>query len=488
VVGDPLDEASGRGGGGAARAALLLALAAALAGCGGAPRPNVLLVSIDTLRADAVGAYGSPFPTPVLDALAASGALFENAIAPAPATAPSHATLLTGIDVPRHGVGQNGTPLPAELRTLPAAFGAAGYATGGFVSSFVLDPRFGWSRGFETYDATFPRRGQTFRQRVGFATRHEFDGYDRRAPHTTGPALAWLASAAEPFFLFVHYFDPHAPYDAPEELLRQVPPGEARRLAQLWLPEAHRELPRLTLDDLTRVLRHYHAEVLGVDRAVGALLAALDERGLEGRTLVVVTADHGEGLGEHGSLDHAHQLYEAQVRVPLILRWPGQLAAGLRLATPVGLVDVAPTLAELAGVELGDVDGRSLAGALRAGVEPEPRPLLGRRRRYERPIGGHRGQKFFVREARWKYIRASDDPDELYDLREDPGERRNLYAADSREAARLGAILERHLAAHPEPAAPPLGDEERRGLEALGYAEPESSAPGPAPAGSAVPE
>ena len=455
----------------------LLACVATLVACGEKPPPNVLLVSVDTLRADAVGAYGSRVATPVLDALAADGVLFENAIAPAPETGPSHATLFTGVDVPRHGVSQNGAALAAEQGTLAAAFRAAGYATAGFVSSFVLDPRFGWSRGFEVYDATFPKHGETIRQRVAFARFHELEGYDRRAPATTAPARAWLKEAVEPFFLFVHYFDPHAPYGGPEELVSEVPLGFAQRRARRWLPAAQRELPRLTLGDLTQAIRHYHAEVLLVDRAVGELLAALETRGVRQRTLVVVTADHGEGLGQHGSLDHAHQLYDAQVRVPLLFQWPGELEAGFRVATPVGLADVAPTLAELAGVELGRVDGRSLAAALRTGADPASRPLLGRRRRYLRPIAGHRGQKFFVREARWKYIRASDDPDELYDLLEDPGELRNLYPARRDEALRLGGILDEHLAANPDPARPELDPQVRRALEALGYAEPGSAVP-----------
>jgi arylsulfatase A-like enzyme len=457
-------------------AAGLLACAAVLVGCGERPRPNVLLVSVDTLRADAVGAYGSPVPTPALDALAADGVLFENAIAPAPETGPSHATLLTGIDVPRHGVGENGAPLPARVRTLADAFRSAGYPTGAFVSSFVLDPRFGWSRGFDAYDARFPKRGETIRQRVAFARQHELDGYDRRAPTTTATALAWLAAAPEPFFLFVHYFDPHAPYDGPAELASRVPTAHVQALARRWLPAARRELAELTLAELSRVIRHYHAEVLLVDQAVGELIEALETRGSRERTLIVLTADHGEGLGQHGSLDHAHQLYEAQVRVPLLFHWAGELPRGRRIETPVGLVDVAPTLAELAGVELGSVDGRSLAAALRAGNEPAPRPLVGRRRRYPKPIAGHRGQKFFVRDARWKYIRASHDPDELYDLTQDPGELRNLHPARPGEVARLGSILDEHLAASPEPARPGLEEEARRGLEALGYAEPESAA------------
>lgn len=467
------------------RAWLLLAWLPVLAGCGAPAPPNVVLVSVDTLRADAIGAYGARIPTPALDGLAAGGVLFESALAPAPETGPSHASLLTGLEIGRHGVLRNGVPLGAAVPTLAGAFAAGGYATGGFVSSFVLDPRFGWDRGFQRYDAEFPKRGESMHQRVDFARQHRFEGYDRAAPVTTARALAWLETAPEPFFLFLHYFDPHAPYGGAPELTSRVPEAWVQRRARSWLPLLRHEIPGLTLDELALMIRHYHAEVMLVDAAVGRVLDALEARGLRDRTLVVVTADHGEGLGQHGSLGHAHRLYEEEVRVPLILSWPAALPQGLRIAAPVGLIDVAPTLAELASLPFAGADGRSLAAALRSGEEPAPRPLWGRRRLDAGAGAGDREQRFFVRDGRWKYIRATGDPDELYDLAEDPREHRNLRSLQPEQVERLGAILDARRAAAPEAGdASPLPAEVRRGLEALGYID-EAEAPADAAAGPA---
>jgi arylsulfatase A-like enzyme len=443
------------------------------AGCGPPPPPNVVLVSVDTLRADALGAYGGPVATPAFDGLARDGVLFAQAIAPAPQTAPSHATLFTGQEVLHHGSVRNGVPLDEAAETLAEILRGAGYATAAFVSCFVLDDRFGWAQGFDVYESKFPKRGETMRHRGGLWEKFDFEGFDRRAGQTNARALPWLASARSPFFLFVHYFDPHAPYTGPPAFMAKVPRAFARREAADRIDGLQVAMPSISRDQLEHILRSYQAEVLLVDRALGALLAALDARGLRNRTLVVVAADHGEGLGQHGTLDHAPNLYEEQVRVPLLLRWPGEITAGQRIGEPVGLVDVAPTIAELAGVTFTEEpDGRSLTAALKAGAVRDSRPIIGRRLRYERSYQGHRGTKFFVRSDRWKYIRATEDPDELYDLVADPKERRDLHDENPDAAAHLGAILDAALERHPDRVVPVAPTEEvRRGLEALGYLE-----------------
>ena len=443
------------------------------AGCGPPPPPNVVLVSVDTLRADALGVYGGPVATPAFDGLARDGVVFDRAIAPASQTTPSHATLFTGLEVLHHGSLRNGVPLDEAAETLTEILRGAGYATAAFVSSFVLDDRFGWAQGFDIYESKLPKRGETMRHRGGLWEKFEFEGFDRRAGETNARALPWLASAPEPFFLFVHYFDPHAPYAGAPKLVAQVPGAFARRGAADRIDGLQAVMPDIDREQLAHVLRNYQAEVLAVDRALGALLAALDARGLRGRTLVVVAADHGEGLGQHGTLDHAPNVYEEQVRVPLLLRWPGTLEAGRRIGEPVGLVDVAPTVAELAGVQFtSEPDGRPLTAALEAGAVRDPRPIIGRRQRYERSYQGHRGPKFFVRSDRWKYIRATEDPDELYDLVADPNELRDLHDANPDAAARLGGILDAALARHPDRVITVEPSEEvRRGLEALGYGE-----------------
>jgi arylsulfatase A-like enzyme len=441
-----------------------------LFGCDAPRAPNVVLISVDTLRADALGAYGGPLATPAFDALAREGVLFERALAPSSATAPSHATLFSGRDVLRHGVITNGQDLPDAFGSIATAFRSRGYATAAFVSSFVLHHRFGWGVGFDHYDSEFSENRATVKREMpgfeDFLPGVEVEGgFDRRGEDTTRAAKDWLATAAEPFFLFVHYFDPHNPY---------APPWPYASLtADFPVDLAGRGMPGLSPARVERLIRMYHAEVLYLDAVIGELVAALDADGRGARTLVAVTADHGEGLGQHGWLLHGLHLYGEQVRVPLLLRWPGQLPAGVRLSTPIGLVDVAPTLADLSGVELaGSVDGRSLARAVRSGREPEPRPLFGYRRELDRLPGPARGEKFSVSDARFRYIRSASAGEELYDLEADPGETRNLVAHEAADLDRMRAHLDRQLAAFPvRPVLPKLSEETRRGLEALGYVE-----------------
>jgi len=449
----------------AAAKRLGLSLVLAALACGPEPPPNVVLISIDTLRADALGAYGG-VPTQTLDRLAREGVLFEAAFAPTPATAPSHATLFTGQDPLRHGLLRNGEPLPDSATTLAEAFRSAGYHTAAFVSSYVLDARFGWSQGFEHYDAELPAESATLKAPPypgAFWAGQHFAGFDRRATATTKAARTWLESAPEPFFLFVHYFDPHAPYVPPEPYVE--------RIAGRRFPLEGRAVAGMAPQQLEQLIRRYHGEVLYTDDSLGALLDGITERRSRRSTLTVVVADHGEGLGQHGWLEHALYLYDEQIHVPLILHWPGHLPAGRRVRTQVGLVDVAPTLAELVGLPpLASIDGRSLAAAARGGAEPDPRPLFGQRYLVSEATGWDHGVKSSVRTPRWKYIRAPEASDELYDLAADAGERRNLLAEQPEVAAGLRRLLETHVAMLPGAApAPPISEETRRALRALGY-------------------
>ena len=444
---------------------LFVALALAALGCGPDRPPNVVLVSVDTLRADALGTYGGPLPTPAFDRLASQGVLFEHAYAPAPATAASHATMLTGTEPQRHGVLRNGEALGKDVVPLAELFQSHGYATAGFASSFVLDPRFGWSRGFGHYDDELSESGATMGKAKpypgAFWSAERFGGFDRRATATTDAARRWLETAPEPFFLFVHYFDPHGPY---------VPPAVfADRAASMPVSLDGRELPGVAPAQLEQLIRRYHGEVLYVDDALGALLDAATRHGTR-PTVIAVTADHGEGLGQHHWLEHAVHLYEEQVRVPMLLAAPG-LPAGRRVSTPVALADLVPTLLALAGLPApADVDGRSLADAARGTRTLEPRPIFGVRRLVSEDVGWDRGVKLSVRDGRWKYIWASDGPHELYDLDADPAERHDVLAAHADVAERLRGLLEQHIAALPASReAAPLSDETRKALQALGY-------------------
>jgi arylsulfatase A-like enzyme len=408
--------------------------------------PNVILVTVDTLRFDAVGAYGGPVQTPVLDGLAAEGVRVATVLAPAPETGPSHATLFSGRHISTHGMRQNGH-VPFATLPLVSAFRRAGYTTAGIVSSYVLKAGFGWDRGFDHYDAALIAKG-----------------HERQGPATSRVAAAWLEQAEEPFFLFVHYFDPHMPYRHHPKILARMRGHRLNLEGRHGSPEEKKYWARATMK--------YQSEVLFFDDALGSLLGALDARGLKDHTLVVLTADHGEGLGEHHWLGHTVHLYDEQIRVPLILRWPERLEAGHVIETILGLVDVAPTLAELVGIELpAPVDGRSIASALRNRTEPDAKPVVGMRRQLVELKVPAMGERHYVRTSRWKYIRGTDGPEELYDLRADPLELDNQATQQRDVAARLSALVDEQQARTPAPSGRGLSKEERESLEALGYVE-----------------
>ena len=406
--------------------ARLLLLAAALAACSPAPPKRVLLVSIDTLRADHLGSYGyAEAHTPVLDDLAARGVRFEHAIAPVPLTLPSHATLLTGMDPPAHGVRSNAAfRLDASVPTLAERFQAAGFATAAFIGASVLDRHFGLMRGFEHYDDRMPE-AHSLRSR-GFP--------ERPADVVVDAALDWLDTAPERFFLWIHLYDPHAGYEPPPEYLERF----ARN--------------------------PYDGEIAFVDDQLARLLEGLRAAGPESENLLVVTADHGESLGEHGESSHAYFVYDATQRVPLIVQGAG-VPEGRVVTTPVRLMDVAPTLVELARLEpLASAQGQSLTPLFSDGARDWPpayvETLAPQLNHGWSPLLG-------LRTAQHKYIRAPRS--ELYDLRADPGELHDLIALDPERAAALDAQLSERLAAARPVRIQPLPDELRAKIESLGY-------------------
>jgi arylsulfatase A-like enzyme/Flp pilus assembly protein TadD len=400
-----------------------------------------VLVTIDTLRADHVGCYGADWAsTPTLDALASRGLRFSTAISPAPLTLPSHATLLTALDPPEHGVRANGAfRLEEGVPTLAERFGDAGFSTAAFVSAFVLDRRFGLARGFAHYDDTLGVQSED----IGVASRPAGESVDR--------ALAWLASAPERFFLWLHLYDPHAPYEPPE-------PYRTRQLG-----------------------RPYDGEIAYADAELGRLLAALDARFPDGRTLLAVTADHGESLGEHGEPTHAFSVYDATQRVPLILAGPG-VPRGALDERLVRLADLAPTLLALAGLPpLAGGTGASLLPAPAGPNEPEAEPRVAWVETLATQLDLGWSPLLGVRTREHKYVRAPIP--ELYELASDPGETRNLAAERKDVVARLDALVEARAAA--QKAVPNLGvdAETARRLESLGYLSASEPAPGAAPLG-----
>lgn len=412
-------------------------------------RPNVLLVTLDTTRADRLGSYGyAAAATPHLDRLAAGGVRFAQAVSPAPLTLPAHASLMTGRNPYSHGVRNNGHfVLAAAVPTLAERFAAAGYDTAAFVSSFVLDRQFGLARGFSTYDdALDPPRG--------LADSLELE---RRGDRTVAAAAAWLAarpvSPARPYFLWVHLYDAHDPY---------TPPASYRASFEG---------------------RPYDGEIAFQDAMVGELLGRAGYGAAAGAPLVVVAGDHGESLGEHGESTHGLFVYESAVRIPLLMAWPGVLAP--RVVDPVvGLVDIAPTVAALAGVApLEGIDGRSVVSLVDGVADAAASPAAYAETYFPQFFMGWAPLRS-VREGQWKFIDAPEP--ELYDLAADPGERNNVYAAQPATARGLRRQLETLARSAPDRDSPtPMSAEARQRLSALGYV---SGPAAPAPTGAPAPD
>ncbi|MSQ00415.1 MAG: hypothetical protein EXR71_00810 [Myxococcales bacterium] len=421
------------------------------------PRPSVLVISMDTTRADAVGGK------PTWERLASEGTVFDQAVAAAPITEPSHLAMFTGVAPFRSGILSNGTRL-GERPLVWKRFRAAGYLTAGFVSGFPLHGRYGWSQGMDVWDDDFGRwpglESLTLVKAWNQVALREHALRERNAARLLSRAGPWLAAHRdETFFAFVHLYDAHGPYVSAHATLGAPPTdGPPLALPPFWPPSAR----AITSVDWLRAA--YDAEVTTVDDAVGALLAALGDR-LD-HTIVVVTADHGESLTEHGVLfDHGDDLYEPSLRVPLAVRWPGHVAAGRRLDCQVGGVDLAPTFLELAGLpDAVTPDGRSLASTLLGGdcvATPVVSSTTAGRFVDEPPVdhslrgGGH------------KVLLKQTGPVELYDLLSDPGELQNL--APSPDANVRAAVLAQILR-HGGPTEPAAMDAATRAaLIELGY-------------------
>ena len=358
------------------------------------PRPPIVLITIDTLRADRLGAYGSTRGlTPSLDAFARGATRFTAAVSQVPLTLPSHATILTGLHPAHHGVRTNdGVRLSPSAPTLAESLKSAGYTTGAFVGGYPLRGSSGLSRGFDRYDDEFLRAP---------------DAIERSADAVLQSAEAWIdANAAQPFFAWVHLFDPHSPYTPP-------PPFAAE----------HRDNP-------------YDGEVAYTDAAVGRFLDHLRQRNLFASATIVVVADHGESLGEHGERTHGTFLYDSTIRVPMLIK-TASANAKRAIDVPVETADLAPTLAALGGGTLDRVDGRSVLPLIDGAAGDADRPAYAESY-YQNVLLGWSPLRA-VRTARWKLVEAPRS--ELYDLPHDPGELENRLD----ERAALASGLQRAL-------------------------------------------
>jgi arylsulfatase A-like enzyme len=393
-------------------------------------RLNVVLITLDTTRADRIGCYGYPAAlTPTLDEMARRGVLFERAYTPVPLTLPAHASIHTGLYPFEHGLFTNGNHgLPDEIPTLAEALAERGYATGGFIAAFVLNRLFGLDRGFETYDDD-----------VDVPPTVEPPGERKlSADQVVDRALSWLtAHQHKPFFCWVHLFDPHAEYLDHRESFG----------------DRFRENP-------------YDAEIAYMDLQLKRLVEFLDARHLTERTMVIVVGDHGEGLTEHRERWHGYMLYDSTLRVPLIVAGP-HIRSGHRTSDPVSLIDLAPTVLDcLDFPHAASISGRSLKPALSGEALPA-RACYGVARETFLEEGWSPLSCLIT--AEWKYIETARP--ELYDLRNDLGETMNLAESQAdklREMKEQLNALERGGHAR-EGQTVSLSEREQRNLASLGY-------------------
>ncbi len=378
----------------------MLALLCA-AGCAkDAPRPDILLVTIDTLRSDHCSAYGYEIETtPNLEALAARGVLYRRAYAESSTTAPSHAVLMTSRHFRTLGVGKNGAVMSDDAVTLAETLDREGYDTAAFVSSFPLMIRFGFAQGFDWYDDRFDLDQASLGRRKEGSTPH-----DRLAEATLRRAETWLAkrTSSKPLFVWMHFVDPHAPYRAPERFDGKWPKGTPNPV------------------------QRYDAEVRYADKQLGRLLEVFGAHTPARDSLVVVTSDHGEGLGDHGWMSHGVNLHEEAVRVPFVASWPGHLPEGRVVEEAVSIVDISRSILETIGIEAATFShGRNV-------FEPvvPSRAIFLQRRDYRskkekgRALGGE--MTAVVERDSKLVLSPSEGKRELYDLAADPGELRNL--------------------------------------------------------------
>ena len=399
---------------------------------------NVILITIDTLRADRVSSYGSKdVVTPALDGFANEGVRFANAASTVPFTLPAHTSILTGLYPPGHGVRENvGYTVGEELTTLAEALAARGWSTAGFVSSFVLDSRWGIAQGFDHYHDDFDLSA--------FNETPNLSEVQRSGPETIAAAETWIEERDNeaPFLLWLHLYDPHDPYTPPEPYLSRHPG------------------------------RPYDGEVAYTDGLIGGFRRFLEERGLLDDSLVILTGDHGEGLGDHGESSHGFFIYDSTIHVPLIIRPPGGIAGGRVVDTAVSHVDLYPTVLDAVGIEMPQpVHGESLTAFLRGEDPPMDRevyseslyPLL------------HYGWAPLrsVRTDQYKLISAPRP--EIYDLVTDPRERQDLAAAKpvlvtdlETRLTELRSVID--LGEGSDAPSPDLDPQTLAQLQALGYA------------------
>src|SRR5437762_10788854 len=404
-----------------------------------AEAPNIIFITVDTTRADRMGFLGSKLnATPNLDTLAKQGVVFEQAFSQAPLTPVSHATIFTGTYPQFHTVTDFGHPLPSLLPTVPEILQKNGYHTAAFVGSLILDPKAnmapGFDRGFDYFDAGFHQKrgpGET-----------RYNSIERRAGDVVAHAITWLSkNRATPFFIWVHLYDPHAPYDPPAPFDKQFKDP-------------------------------YDGEIAYADSALGKLFAYLRQRGLYDRALVAVMSDHGESLGAHGESMHGIFLYDETIHVPLLFKLPGAAPGGRRVSARVRLVDVAPTVLSMLSLPLPPTfQGESLVPLMKPGPKPASELPAYAETDYPHRAFGWSALRS-LRTGKYLFVRAPRR--ELYDQTRDQSAEHNLASSSPAVTDTLQTQLDdfrNKTASFPDDAKKPaMNSEQAENLSALGYA------------------
>jgi arylsulfatase A-like enzyme len=419
---------------------LFLILICFVFNCGGADeRLNIIMIGVDTLRPDHLGCYGYQRKTsPNIDKLAGQGVLFENVVSQSPWTLPSFATVFTSLYPTQHGASHSATRMRKGFPTMASLLKDNGYATGAIINAPYLKPRYRLTRGFDYYDMP-PEEG-------------------RVADGTTMDALQWLdGNRHRPFFIFVHYFDPHISYAPPAPYDTIFDPDYAGDIKNAYKPRnlsrirdhGFEEMKSLTTRDWDHIRALYDGEIAFTDQAIGNLLRGLEERGLVRNTLVVFLSDHGEEFFEHGGFEHGHTLFSELIRVPLIFSLPGQIPGKVRLSRQVRLLDVLPTVLDLVGiVSQADFEGVSLAPLIRGkkgGAQPPKSSLLPAEIAYSEAVLYHREKKSLTAYP-WKLILDMKTGKKLFfNLGEDPAEKESMDGTSLPSFQFLENILARTL-------------------------------------------
>lgn len=452
--------------------------------CAGRDRPNILLIVVDTLRADRLGCYGnSNGLTPFLDSLAADGFVFRNAYSASSWTNPAVASLLTSRYQSQHGILSFGSVLSDREITLPERLKEAGYATGAFSANGLIGEAKGFAQGYDEYQAILSQRGDNPRDLPR----------PKRAGEISQNALSWLKSlpkaSTAPVFLYLHYMEPHTPYQPPEEILERVFHGRERpdlsELSKIAIIRTIREVDAETMRDVEDL---YGAEIISLDLELRALFSELERRGFLDDALVVLAADHGEAFLDHGLIGHGHDLYNSVVRVPLIVLAPRQ-SEHADVTEVVSLVDIAPTLLDWLGEPIPETfEGRSLKAILapqrgrwlpffRSATErvAEPRTIY-----TELIKDPERDQRRFSPHLRaaingsHKLITGVGGEHEFYDLAADPGETGSVALPEADRTAleeALRAFESRAVRHDGSEATPRIDETTRQRMQALGYHE-----------------